>query len=536
MLKMSQIHSTQNITNEVHLILAQGVLPFKYEAEKSCTGMTGLAGLPIYLELMRVAGVAEAVDQHVQGRASAQGWTDRQMIMALLLLNLVGGDCIDDLAKLEKDDGFASVARQVETHGMPRQQRRVLQRRWRKERTRSVPSPSSAFRYLEGFHDAAEEKRRANSPKAFIPQPNEALRGLNQVNRAFVAFVQSRSSQKIATLDQDATLVETHKKEALWCYKHFKAYQPLNTYWAEQDLILHSEFRDGNVPAGHEQLRVLKAALDNLPAGVEKVFLRSDTAGYQQDLLKYCAEGHHERFGVIEFAVGSNVTPEFKAAVAELAESDWQPLYRAVEVILSDGSKASARMKTHQEWAEVCYVPHWVGHKKSGADYRFIAVREALQQLELPTVEQQSLPFPTMEFGSKGHHKLFGLITNSLRPGDELIWWLRARCGKSEEVHAVQKDDLAGGQMPSGKFGINAAWWAIMVLAYNLHSAMKNLVLGGDWVRKRLKAIRFWVIGLPGRVVRKARQLFIRLTHGHPSNSLLLEARRTILLLARGYG
>ena len=43
-----------------------------------------------------------------------------------------------------------------------------------------------------------------------------------------------------ATLDMDATLVETHKRAALYCYKHFKAYQPLNSWWAEQGLIVHS--------------------------------------------------------------------------------------------------------------------------------------------------------------------------------------------------------------------------------------------------------------------------------------------------------
>ena len=40
-------------------------------------------------------------------------------------------------------------------------------------------------------------------------------------------------------------------------------------------------------------------------------------------------------------------------------------------------------------------------------------------------------------------------------------------CGKGEEVHGVLKDDLAGGRLPSGLFGANAAWWAIAVLAFN---------------------------------------------------------------------
>ena len=62
------------------------------------------------------------------------------------------------------------------------------------------------------------------------------------------------------------------------------------------------------------------------------------------------------------------------------------------------------------------------------------------------------------------------------------------RCGKGEEVHGVLKDDLAGGRLPSGLFGANAAWWAIAVLAFNLNSAMKRLALGGQWASKRLKA------------------------------------------------
>ena len=73
---------------------------------------------------------------------------------------------------------------------------------------------------------------------------------------------------------------------------------------------MHSEFRDGNVPAGYQQLRVLTEALGHLPEDVDKVMLRSDTAGCQRELLRYCAEGRDERFGVIDFAVGVDVTSD----------------------------------------------------------------------------------------------------------------------------------------------------------------------------------------------------------------------------------
>lgn len=88
--------------------------------------------------------------------------------------------------------------------------------------------------------------------------------------------------------------METTKRDALYSYKGYKACQLLNTWWAEQGLLLHKEFRDRNVPAGYEQLRLLKEALALLLEGAEKVRLRSDMAGYQHDLMQYCAKRKHE--------------------------------------------------------------------------------------------------------------------------------------------------------------------------------------------------------------------------------------------------
>ena len=93
------------------------------------------------------------------------------------------------------------------------------------------------------------------------------------------------------------------------------------------------------------------------------------------------------------------------------------------------------------------------------------------------------------------------------------------------------KEDLAGGKFPSGDFGENAAWWWIMVLAHNLNAIMKRQALGETWISKRMKAIRFSFIKLPGRVVERARSLIIRLTRNHPSLGVLIEARRRIALL-----
>jgi len=112
--------------------------------------------------------------------------------------------------------------------------------------------------------------------------------------------------------------------------------------------------------------------------------------------------------------------------------------------------------------------------------------------------------------------------------GEELIHWHRERCGKSEEAHSVMKGDFAGGKLPSGDFGENAAWWWIMILAMNLNTIMKRLVLGGSWVSRRMKAIRFSLITIPGRIIERSRELIIRLVKGHPALAVYLEARHRI--------
>ena len=510
-------------------MLPQGLLDFQYEADSSSHGLTSLAGLPLYLELIKASGLDAAIALHVRA-AGRQGWLDIQMVLAALFLNLAGGDCVEDIERLERDSGFAAILRRVETDLLPRGARRSLPARWRRARERTMPSPSALSGWLERFHDASAPKAAAGT--ATIPAVTQDLQGLWRVNAALLAFVQNHRPAATATLDMDATLIATHKRDALFCYKKFRAYQPLNCWWAEQGSMLYSEFRDGNVPAGHEQLRVLRDCLRHLPSSVKKVALRSDTAGYQAELLLYCGEGEDPRFGVIDFAIGADVTEAFRAAVLATPESAWKPLVRMVD---------DKPQQTDQEWAEVAYVPNWAGHSRKRADYRFLAVREPLRQLALG--EEAQLPFPTQAFGRKGVHKLFGVVTNRKDAGDAVIWWLRERCGKSEEFHAAMKSDLAGGQMPSGLFGANAAWWALAILAHNLNAAMKQLVLGNDaplktfatkLATKRMKALRFHLIGLPGRVVGHARRLIVRLGGGAEALATFLDARRTIRALAHG--
>lgn len=475
--------------------MPQGVLPYKYEEDKSDSAITSLAGLPLYLDLAGALGLRESIERHLSFRPS-QGWSDSRMILSLMLLALAGGECVNDLKILEADKGFCRLLERIEPRDrLPR---------FRRAKSRTIPSPSSVFRYLASFHaDEASLKGHAS-----IPHVN-ALDGFTRINRDLTSAFQRRKPASTATLDMDATLVETAKRDALFSYEGYKAYQPLQVFWAEQELLVHTEFRDGNVPANYDLLRVLKETLDGLPEGVKKVRFRSDGAGYAHDLLGYCDTGDHPRFGRIEFAISCPVTEAFKREVSLLSDEEWK------------------RLDSRREWAEVGFVPYECAYSRKSQTYRYLVIREPVRQPVLPGME---LPFATLDH--KGaQYKLRGLVSNMEWAGERLITFSYERCGKSEEAHAILKEDLAGGKLPSGNFGENAAWWWVMVLAFNLNAAMKQLALNDSFIPKRMKAIRFSLINLPGRIIDHARQILIRIVRGHPSFTLLVETRQRIMRL-----
>ncbi len=82
-------------------IMPQSALPFQYQAEKIDSGLTGFAGLPLYVELATQSGLIGYINQTM--KTKERGWTDAEMILSLVLLNLAGGDCISDIERLEQD-------------------------------------------------------------------------------------------------------------------------------------------------------------------------------------------------------------------------------------------------------------------------------------------------------------------------------------------------------------------------------------------------------------------------------------------------
>jgi hypothetical protein len=111
------------------MLVTQGLVPYQLDRHEHQDGLTGLCGLPVYLDLAHVLGLSRSIDRHVTARDGGRGWSDTQIVMSLVLLNLAGGDCVEDLAKLQGDSGLSQLLGRVETAGIPRRERPALSRR-----------------------------------------------------------------------------------------------------------------------------------------------------------------------------------------------------------------------------------------------------------------------------------------------------------------------------------------------------------------------------------------------------------------------
>jgi hypothetical protein len=448
-------------------------LPFEIDDAIDPTLITGRAGVPLVIELFRQLGVAQAIDTHVAVKQRQRGLPPSQLVESLIALWTSGGDRCQDLTSLREDHALATLL------GYP------------------LPAATTVRDFLEAFH-VENGPLWQPGPQAAIPLESAPLAGLGTANRTLVAGVQHGAAETTATLDVDATLVEAHQDAATVAYDGTRGYQPVLVLWAEQDLILHEQFRDGHVPAGCGNVRVLEQAVANLPQGVTQRYLRADSALYETGVLRWCEE--HE----IAYAISADCSEQFKAEILRLPESAWQ-----LEREEPDAIRA---------WAEVPYVPDDGDHRKDRPCVRrYLAIRVQKRQGSL------------FADGSSIHY--FAVVTNRAGDGLALLQWPRQKAGTVEHTHHVLKNELAAAALPSGKFGANAAWFRLNPLTYNLLSALKRLTLPGDLRTARPKRLRFLLFNTVGKVVAHARRTLLRLT-GAFQHALLVRVRQRIAALA----
>ena len=504
------------------------VLPVKYETEEKESCLTSFGGVPAFLEFVIGIGFDRIVSSKFAAN-SEQGFHPLHQHLTLILINLTGGASVSDVNLLEADSGLKRFFEKMESKFSG-----LGKRMFRKGRKRVFPSPSRIFSFLDRFNSEHEEHERQSTLEGeskILPVADEFDK-LVAVNRDVVAVAQKLTPQKTATLDMDNNLIISQKSNSRISYKKKPSYQPFNVYWHEQDLMLFSEFRDGNVPAGKEQLRVLKEAEVLLPEGIEELKLRSDSAGYQHELLEYMESGQ-SRFGKIRFAVSCDVTKPFRQAVLSVKEDEWQP------VVYTD--KNGDLHESGQQVAEVCFVPETKNTSKDAPVFRYLATREAVN-IQCKFEDSGQTTYLTSEYIENKLHleemekkvyKVFGIVTNEDGSPVDILLWHRKRCGKSEQEHSRLTNDMAGGRFPSDSFGENAAWWYMSIISLNLLKLFQRHTLPSHLHHSRIKKLNGLMFRVTAKVVKRSRSLTIRIGRELPLYDLVVKARKEILRIHR---
>jgi hypothetical protein len=447
--------------------------------------VTAMAGVPLVVQAFRSLGLAGSVQQHVHIKQRQRGYDEASYVESFVILNAVGGECVDDFQRLREDPGLSELV------GHP------------------LPSAEAARNFLNGFHEEEKieeaKQRRAPDEIAYIPEESEPLQGLARVNRDLVQRLGARcADQRIATVDQDATIIESRKQEALRTYEGERGYQPMLAVWAEMDVVLADEFRDGNVPAQMEPLPVAQAAFAALPETVKEYYFRGDSACHESGLLNWLRNEKREGGpqGLIGFAVSARMSEALHAAILRVPEKAWE-------------SYGTPHVREIRECAEVSFVPGEKSEHKDTQPLRYVAIRIRNRQEEL------------FEDGGKVKH--FAIVSNigEWKAG-RLIQWHREKAGTIEGVHDVVKNELAGGVLPSKYFGANAAWLRLAILSHNVLTAVKRLALPAELLHARPKRLRFLFLNTPGRLVHHARRLLLRLASSAERIAIYLQAMRLL--------
>lgn len=427
------------------------------------------AGLLASSRALRALNFEGLVKANLRLKSRRRGLSEGQVLESLILLQTLGGDCPEDIGLLHDDECLE----------------RGLGYR--------PPKVTAVRSFLERFHqeDLASMRPPRQEQKSFIQPPSDGQRGLDGVQAGLVAgtarlYEKAGIAQKIATVDMDATIIESHKRAALGHYGGGRGYQPMVAHWAEADLVLASEFRDGNVPARQAPLRCAQAAFAALPGSVKGRFFRGDSACHENDLIGWLNDPARasEPGGRIGFCISAVMESSLAEAVAAVPEDRWKTC--ATE---ADG--------TLRQWAEVDFVPSQGYERKDSRPLRYVGLR---------LLKAQGLLF-----ADGGDRKHYAVLTNLDWDGARLLGWHREKAGTVEHVHDEVKNALGGGHMPSNRLAVNAAWFTIALIAYNLASAIRGLCFEPEERPARFKRYRLLCVQLAGRMNRSGCKLRLRL-------------------------
>jgi hypothetical protein len=320
------------------------------------------------------------------------------------------------------------------------------------------------------------------------------------------------------TIDLDTTDVEVYgRKKRGVAYNHQgqRVGRPHVAAWAEAETVLAADLGGGTNDPRATAPALLRRALAGLPQqdrASGRVAMRAD-AGYFAGALARAAHDEH-----ISFAIGARRIAPLWRLLAGLAEDDWH------DAIDMDNAQVAV--------AEYC--PDWWP-----ASTRLLIRRVALDPAQVSAdprsrrrrtlhPDQRALPFDELAGAGAIYAYSFILTNLDVSAPDKAAaaeHWYRHRT-TVENIFRDSKHGAALRHLPSGYPRVNLAWMWGALLAATMAAWLHQLtattagqdILAGHGVRggkAMMATLRWRLIAVPGRLIRHARHLVLRLPPGH---------------------
>ena len=284
-----------------------------------------------------------------------------------------------------------------------------------------------------------------------------------------------KSNLKHITIDCDSTVstVYGNQEGAAKGYNPHKlgakSYHSQLCFCTEMKLILNSWFRTGSSYTSNGICEFMKQTLAALPLKIRKIFFRADSGYFNGELFDLLESEGHDYL----------VKVKLKNLSKLMKEQEW---------LFSDKKKS------------VCSFDYQASGWKTKRTLRGIRILTGYKE--------------TNFFGEKtmvGEYEYFCYCSNlKEKDGKELHELYKLR-SESENWIEQTKNQLHASQTLTDNFSANDILWQLAVLGYNLSVMMRYETDSNIWRQEHLTFFR-WFINVPGKVVRTARKVTVKMS------------------------
>jgi hypothetical protein len=445
--------------------------------------LTPYAGLAISGELLRGLRLVELVDAELAAaarvapvKARRRGLSAGELVVAVAECQLVGGECFDDIEDLRADTAGAALRAVADTPSAP-------------------TARQLAYRFRPG-HIRAIERAQA--------------RVGDELDRRL-----GRDPGDDVTLDLDATESVVYGRRKHGTGRSRSGHLAYNSYvvtWAQRGRALTSDLKGGNQARikAADSLAMLGRAERLLPKQHGQVTVRGDSGFYAAELMM----GLRKRR--MRFTLSATRTSTMWAKLGEIADDAWR------DAIDMRGAQV----------AELAFIPEGWAHEPLRLIVRRVPVTAAELLAGSPKARRRkTIPPEQLQMvldGQLDSTFAYSFIVSDIPATEQTAVEVEHFHRQRAQIEERFKDAKLGQalrHLPSGKLAANRLWLCCALLALNVcawlcdispAAAASGSAPDNTPLRRHAKTLRRILFCVPGRIVRSARRMIVRLPNGFP--------------------